>query len=105
MAAMARRWAPPVARAPSRPRVLASRRGLLREAERRPSWYGAEACGAPTPAGVPALLHRADGDAAAGRDALRTAVIPPLEAPNGGRVRDATGVVHNGRHAAGGARP
>jgi hypothetical protein len=81
VAAMARRRATPVARAPSRPQVLASRRGLLREAERKPSWHGAEACGAPTPAGIPALLHRADGDAAAGRDALRTAVIPPREAP------------------------
>jgi hypothetical protein len=57
LANMARQWAPHVARSPSRPRVMASRRGLLREAERKNSWQVAEACGEPTPYGFQYVLE------------------------------------------------
>jgi hypothetical protein len=57
LADMARQWAPHVARSPSRPRVMASRRGLLREAERKNSWQVAEACGEPTPYGFQDVLE------------------------------------------------
>ena len=51
------------------------------------------------------MLNRADWDAEAGRDALRTSVIQPLEDPNGVLVLDETGCVKQGGHAAGVARP
>jgi hypothetical protein len=46
---LARRLAPYVARSPSRDRVLAYRRGLRSEAERKHSWQVAEVCGESTP--------------------------------------------------------
>jgi hypothetical protein len=39
------------------------------------------------------------------RNAWRTEVIPQLSDPNGVLVIDATGVLNNGPHSAGGARP
>jgi hypothetical protein len=51
LAAMARRLAPPCARAQSRPRGMASLRGLRSEAERKHSWQVADACGDPNPSG------------------------------------------------------
>jgi hypothetical protein len=36
---------------------MASRRGLLREAERKNSWQVAEACGEPTPYGFQDVLE------------------------------------------------
>jgi SRSO17 transposase len=105
LAEMARRLAPHVARSPSRHRVMADLRGLLREAERQNSWQVAEACGDPNPDGFPYVLNRADRDAEAVRDALRTSVIQPLEDPHGVLVLDETGLVNKGRHSAGVARP
>jgi SRSO17 transposase len=104
VADMARRLAPHVARSQSRQRVMASRRGLLSEAERKHSWQVAEACGAPNPYGFHYVLNRADWDADAVRDALRTSVIQHLEDPNGVLVLDETGFVKQGRHSAGVAR-
>jgi SRSO17 transposase len=71
MADMARRLAPSFARAQSRDRVLAYRRGLLSEAERQTSWQVAAVCGEPTPCGFQSVLSRADRDADAVRDELR----------------------------------
>jgi SRSO17 transposase len=68
---MARRLAPDVARSESRQRVMASRRGWLREAERKHSWQVAEVCGEPTPDGFQYVLSRAAWEAEAVRDALR----------------------------------
>jgi SRSO17 transposase len=104
LADMARRLAPHFARSQSRQRVMAYLRGLLSEAERKNSWQVAEACGEPTPYGFQYLLNRADWDADAVRDALRTYVIQHLEDPNGVLVLDETGFVKKGRHSAGVAR-
>jgi SRSO17 transposase len=104
LADMARRLAPHFARSQSRQRVMAYLRGLLSEAERKNSWPVAEACGEPTPYGFQYVLNRADWDADAVRDDLRTYVIQHLEDPNGVLVRDETGCVKNGRHSAGVAR-
>jgi SRSO17 transposase len=104
MADIARRLAPYVARLESRDRVLGELRGLLREAERQPSWHVAEACGEPTPYGFQDVLARADGDATLVREARRTYILQHLGAPNGVLVLDATGCVKQGRHSAGGAR-
>jgi len=83
---------------------MAYLRGLLSEAERKNSWQVAEACGEPTPYGFQYVLNRADWDADAVRDDLRTDVIQHLEDPNGVLVLDETGFVKKGRHAAGVAR-
>jgi SRSO17 transposase len=101
---IARRLAPSVARAASRHRVMGSRRGLLREAARQHRGHVAEACGAPTPSGVQDVLARADGEADLVREAVRSALLQHVGAPHGVLVRDATGVVNQGRHSAGGAR-
>ncbi|HEX9844657.1 MAG TPA: hypothetical protein VGC20_17990, partial [bacterium] len=82
-AEMARRLARHFARAESRQRVSASLQGWLSSAARKHSWQRAEVCGEPTPYGFQDVLHRADWDAEAVRDALRTSVIPHLEDPKG----------------------
>jgi SRSO17 transposase len=83
----------------------ASRRGLLSPGERKNGWQIAAVHGDDTPDGVPQLLGRAVGDAEAGRDAWRCDGLEPLGTPQGGGVIDETGLLHKGRHAAGGARP
>ncbi len=60
---------------------MAYLRGLLSEAERKNSWQVAEGCGDPTPYGFQYLLTRADWDADAARDELRTDVIQHLGDP------------------------
>src|SRR5258705_12639633 len=105
MAATARRLAPYFTRSQSRHRVVAYLRGLLSEAERKNSWQVAEVCGEPTPYGFQYLLSRADGDADAVRDELRTDSMPHLGDPNGGLVLDETGVLKKCQHSAGVARP
>src|SRR5499426_3464086 len=104
MADMGRRLAPYFARSQSRDRVLAYLRGLLSEAERKNSWHVAEVCGEPTPYGVQYVLSRADGDADAVRDALRTYSMQHLGDPDGVLVLDETGFLKQGRHSAGVAR-
>jgi SRSO17 transposase len=104
LADMARRLAPYFARSQSRQRVMAYLRGLLSAAERKNSWQVAEACGDPNPYGFQYLLNRADWDADAVRDELRTYVLQHLEDPNGVLVLDETGFVKKGRHSAGVAR-
>jgi SRSO17 transposase len=105
LADVARRLAPYFARSQSRDRVLAYLRGLLSEAERKNSWQVAEACGEPTPYGFQYLLNRADWDADAVRDELRTYSMQHLGDPHGVLVLDETGFLKKGQHSAGVARP
>jgi len=104
MADVARRLAPYFARSQSWDRVLAYLRGLLSEAERKNSWQVAEVCGESTPDGFQSLLNRADWDADAVRDELRTYIRQHLGDPNGVLVLDETGFLKQGRHSAGVAR-
>jgi SRSO17 transposase len=104
LADVGRRLAPYFARAESRQRVLAYLRGLLSEAERKNSWQVAEVCGEATPYGFQYLLNRADWDADAVRDALRTYSLQHLGDPDGVLVLDETGFLKKGRHSAGVAR-
>ena len=104
MADMARRLAPyfrPLAVPRPGPGVSA---GLLSEAERKNSWQVAEVCGEPTLYGFQYLLSRAEWDADAVRDELRTYSMQHLGDPNGVLVLDETGFLKKGRHSAGVAR-
>jgi SRSO17 transposase len=101
VADMARRLAPYFARSWSRQRALAYLQGLLSEAERKNSWQVVEVCGEPTPYGFQYLLSRADWDADAVRDELRTYSMQHLGDPNGVLVLDETGFLKKGRHSAG----
>jgi SRSO17 transposase len=102
---MAPRLGPDVARAATRQRVLTDRRGRLSPAERQPSWPMAEVTGETTPAGVQSVWGRADGAAAAGRDARRVDRRPPRGAPHAVMGLDETGGRNHGRSSAGVARP
>jgi SRSO17 transposase len=104
LADVARRLAPYFARSESRQRASAYLQGLLSSAERKNSWQMAEVCGESTPYGFQYLLNRADWDADAVRDELRTYVSQHLRDPNGVLVLDETGFVKKGRHSAGVAR-
>jgi SRSO17 transposase len=104
MADVARRLAPYFARSESRQRVPAYLQGLLSEAERKNSWQVAEICGESTPYGFQYLLSRADWDADAVRDELRSYVTQHLGDPNGVLVLDETGFLKKGAHSAGVAR-
>jgi SRSO17 transposase len=104
MADVARRLAPYFARSQSRDRVLAYLHGLLSEVERKNSWQVAEVCGESTPYGFQYLLSRADWDADAVRDELRTYSMQHLGDPHGVLVLDETGFLKKGRHSAGVAR-
>jgi SRSO17 transposase len=104
VADIARRLAPYFTRSESRQRASAYLQGLLSAAERKNSWQLAEVCGEATPYGFQYLLNRADWDADAVRDELRTYVIQHLGDPNGVLVLDETGFVKKGRHSAGVAR-
>jgi hypothetical protein len=98
------RLAPACARSESRQRALTYLRGLLSSAERKNSWQVAEIGGEPTPYGFQYLLSRADWEADAVRDELRTYIIWHVGDPSGVLVLDETGVVKKGRHSAGVAR-
>ncbi len=104
MADIARRLAPYFTRSQSRQRALAYLQGLLSEAERKNSWQVAEVCGETTPYGFQYVLSRADWDANAVRDELRTYLIQHLGDSHGVLVLDETGFLKKGRHSAGVAR-
>jgi SRSO17 transposase len=104
VADMARRLAPYFARSGSRQHALVYLQGLLSETERKNSWQVAEVCGEPTPYGFQYLLSRADWDADAVRDELRTYSMQHLGDPNGVLVLDETGFLKKGHHSAGVAR-
>src|SRR5262245_5933981 len=104
MADMARRLAPYFVRSGSRQHARAYLQGLLSEAERKNSWQVAEVCGEPNPYGFQYLLSRADWDANAVRDELRTYILQHLGDSNGVLVLDETGGLNKGQHSAGVAR-
>jgi SRSO17 transposase len=104
LADVARRLAPYFARLESRQRASAYLQGLLSAVERKNSWQMAEVCGEPTPYGFQYVLNRADWDADAVRDELRTYVGQHLGDPNGVLVLDETGFLKKGEHSAGVAR-
>ena len=104
MADIARRLAPYFTRSQSRHRALAYLQGLLSEAARKNSWQVAEVCGETTPYGFQYLLSRADWDANAVRDELRTYIIQHLGDSHGVLILDETGFLKKGRHSAGVAR-
>jgi SRSO17 transposase len=78
--------------------------GLLSPAERKNSWQLAEICGHPNPYGFQHLLGRADWDADALRDKLRTYATDYLAQPDAVGVIDESGFLKKGRHSAGVAR-
>jgi SRSO17 transposase len=104
LADVARRMAAYFTRSQSRHRVMAYLRGLLSEAERKNSWQVAEICGESTPYGFQYLLSRADWDADAVRDELRSYVMQHLGDFTGVLVLDETGFLKKGEHSAGVAR-
>jgi SRSO17 transposase len=73
--------------------------------ERTKSWQVAEVRGDATPYGLPHVLRRARWDPDAGRDAVGLDVVAPLGAAPAGLVSEATGVLKQGQHSAGVARP
>lgn len=99
-----RRVAPVFARSDALARAMAYLAGLLSSAERKNSWQLAEISGAPNPYGFQHLLGRADWDADALRDRLRTYVIDYLDDPDAVGVIDETGFLKKGTHSAGVAR-
>ncbi len=98
------RMSPVFARSEARQRALAYLQGLLSPAERKNSWQLAEIVGAATPYGFQHLLGRADWDADALRDALRTYVVEHLGDDDAIVVLDETGFLKKGRMSAGVAR-
>jgi SRSO17 transposase len=99
-----RRIAPIFARSDSRQRAISYLAGLLSPAERKNSWQLAEQSGDPNPYGFQYLLGRADWNADALRDRLRTYVTDYLADPDAVGVIDETGFLKKGRHSAGVAR-
>jgi SRSO17 transposase len=92
------------ARSDARERAMSYLAGLLSSAERKNSWQLAEISGAPNPYGFQHLLGRADWDADALRDELRTYVTDYLEDVNAVGVIDETGFLKKGTQSAGVAR-
>src|SRR5947209_18564971 len=92
------------ARSEASERALGDVRGLLSPVERKNGWQLAEAVGDRTPYGVQHLLGRADWDADALRDELRTYVVEQLGDPSGILVVDETGFLKKGRKSVGVAR-
>jgi len=92
------------ARSEASERALGYVRGLLSPVERKNGWQLAEAVGDRTPYGVQHLLGRADWDADALRDELRTYVVEQLGDPSGILVVDETGFLKKGRKSVGVAR-
>jgi SRSO17 transposase len=88
----------------ARRRAGAYLRGLLSPVERQNGWQWAEVHGDETPYGVQPLLGRAQWEAEAVREDLRTYVIEHLGSPQGVLVIDETDLLKKGRHAVGVAR-
>jgi DDE superfamily endonuclease len=103
--AMARRLRPSCKRSEPRQRAMADRRGWLSPAERTNRWPRADVTGDATPYAFQHRRRRAPWAPEAVRDERRHALVPHLGAPEAVRVLDETGLLTNGRHAAGGARP
>jgi SRSO17 transposase len=101
---MAERLGPPFARAESRQRALADVRGRLSPLARQHGWPLAEPAGERHPDTCPHRLNRATWSAEAVRDDLRPYVSASLGDPQAVLVVEETGVLKNGRQAAGVAR-
>jgi SRSO17 transposase len=99
-----RRIGPLFARSDARERAMSYLAALLSPAERKNSWQLAEISGAPNPYGFQHLLGRADWDADALRDRLRTYLTDYLADSAAVGVIDETGFLKKGRHSAGVAR-
>ena len=99
-----RRIMPRFARHEARRRAWAYLRGLLSPVERKNGWQLAEVNGDTTPYGVQHLLGRAQWDADALRDDLRSYVVEHLGNPQAVLVVDETGFLKKGQHSAGVAR-
>ena len=99
-----RRIMPRFARHEARRRAWAYLRGLLSPVERKNGWQLAEVNGDTTPYGVQHLLGRAQWDADALRDDLRSYVVEHLGNPQAVQVVDETGFLKKGQHSAGVAR-
>jgi SRSO17 transposase len=89
------------ARSEPRQRALDYLKGLLGDAERKNGWQLAEYLGDERPYGVQHLLGRADWDADAVRDDLRTYVLEHLADPQGVLIVDETGFLKKGTKSAG----
>jgi len=100
-----RRIMPHCARREAQHRVWASLRGLLSPVERKNGWQVANAVGDPTPYGVHQLLGRARWDAADVRTAFGVSVVEQRGDPQAVLGLDETGLLKQGQHAAGVARP
>jgi len=92
------------ARSDAHDRAMAYLAGLLSSAERKNAWQLAEITGAPNPYGFQHLLGRADWDADALRDRLRSYIVDYLDDPDAIGVIDETGFLKKGTHSAGVAR-
>lgn len=99
-----RRIGPLFARSEARERALTYIAGLLSPAERKNSWQLAEISGDSNPYGFQHLLGRADWDAEALRDRLRTYVTDYLAESDAVGVIDETGFLKKGHLSAGVAR-
>ena len=95
------RIAPRFARVEVRQRLPRYLGTLLQPLERRNSWQIAEQAGEASPYGVQRLLCRAQWDAAAVRDDLRTYVVEHLGDPDAVLVVDETGFLKKGTHSVG----
>jgi SRSO17 transposase len=92
------------ARAEARQRAQIYLQGLLCPIERKNGWQLAEAMGDATPYAMQHLLDRADWDADAVRDDLRTYVLAHLGDPQAVLVVDETGFLKKGTKSAGVAK-
>jgi SRSO17 transposase len=99
-----RRIRPVFARSDAHQRAMSYLAGLLSPAERKNSWQLAESRGDPNPYGFQHLLGRADWNADALRDRLRSYVTDYLAESDAVGVIDETGFLKKGHHSAGVAR-
>lgn len=99
-----RRLGPYFSRREARGRAWAYVRGLLSPVERKNSWQLAEVSGNATPYGMQHLLGRAQWDAEAGRNALRSYLCEHVGDPQAVLVIDETGFLKKGQQSAGVAR-
>jgi SRSO17 transposase len=99
--AVAARLAPLFARSEPRQNAAAYLRALLGDADRKNSWQAAEYAGMDDPYAFQHLLGRADWDADAARDLLRSYAKENLADPQGVLILDETGFLKKGTKSAG----
>jgi SRSO17 transposase len=99
--AVGERIAPHFSRSEVRRRAQAYLRGLLSGVERKNSWQLAEVAGNATPYGIQHLLGRANWDADAVRDELRSYVVESLADDESVLIVDETGFIKKGEKSVG----